>query len=318
MNQEILYRYLKGDTTPQEDLQVAEWLEADPVANQKELDIVRFVFEGMELYGNDARAGALRTRGIVIPWRKVWIFAMRAAAVLLLVFAGGYVAHQRTYEAISDRLTAVHVPNGQRIEITLPDGSRVWLNSGARIEYPVVFKKNLRSVKLSGEALFDVRHDAECPFEVETFATKINVLGTKFNVIADETYGRFSAALLQGRIKVTNLLDPRRQEIVMKPDDIVNLSNGRLFVETIRDPEALCWTEGLVRISGLPFDELMAKFEQVFDVKIVIARNSIPDIGKSSGKIRVNDGIENALHILQYAADFSFEKDEETNVVTIR
>lgn len=156
MNQEILYRYLKGDTTPQEDLQVAEWLEADPVANQKELDIVRFVFEGMELYGNDARAGALRPRGIVIPWRKVWIFAMRAAAVLLLVFAGGYVAHQRTYEAISDRLTAVHVPNGQRIEITLPDGSRVWLNSGARIEYPVVFKKNLRSVKLSGEALFDV------------------------------------------------------------------------------------------------------------------------------------------------------------------
>lgn len=141
MNQEILYRYLKGDTTPQEDLQVAEWLEADPVANQKELDIVRFVFEGMELYGNDARAGALRTRGIVIPWRKVWIFAMRAAAVLLLVFAGGYVAHQRTYEAISDRLTAVHVPNGQRIEITLPDGSRVWLNSGARIEYPVVFKR---------------------------------------------------------------------------------------------------------------------------------------------------------------------------------
>ena len=291
MNQEILYRYLKGDTTPQEDLQVAEWLEADPVANQKELDIVRFVFEGMELYGNDARGGALRPRGIVIPWRKVWIFAMRAAAVLLLVFAGGYVAHQRTYEAISDRLTAVHVPNGQRIEITLPDGSRVWLNSGARIEYPVVFKKNLRSVKLSGEALFDVRHDAECPFEVETFATKINVLGTKFNVIADETYDRFSAALLQGRIKVTNLLDPRRQEIVMKPDDIVNLSNGRLFVETIRDPEALCWTEGLVRISGLPFDELMAKFEQVFDVKIVIARNSIPDIGKISGKIRVNDGI---------------------------
>ena len=104
----------------------------------------------------------------------------------------------------------------------------------------------------------------------------------------------------------------------MKPDDIVNLSNGRLFVETIRDPEALCWTEGLVRISGLPFDELMAKFEQVLDVKIVIARNSIPDIGKISGKIRVNDGIENALHILQYAADFSFEKDEETNVVTIR
>ena len=234
------------------------------------------------------------------------------------LFVGGYISKERTYDMLAEQINTLQVPYGQRLKFTLPDGSSVQLNSGAKIEYPSVFKKNLRSVKLSGEALFDVRHDAECPFEVETFATKINVLGTKFNVIADETYDRFSAALLQGRIKVTNLLDPRRQEIVMKPDDIVNLSNGRLFVETIRDPEALCWTEGLVRISGLPFDELMAKFEQVFDVKIVIARNSIPDIGKISGKIRVNDGIENALHILQYAADFSFEKDEETNVVTIR
>lgn len=318
VNQEILYRYLKGDTTPQEDLQIAEWLEADPAANQKELDAVRFIFEGMELYGSDVNAKALKPRGTLVPWKKARIYAMRAAAVLLLVLAGGYVAHQRTYDAISDRLTSVHVPNGQRIEITLPDGSRVWLNSGARIEYPVVFKKDIRKVKLSGEALFDIQHDSKCPFEVETFATKINVLGTKFNVIADETYDRFSATLLQGRIKVTNLLDPRRQEIIMKPDDIVNLSNGRLFIETIENTEALCWTEGLVNISGLPFDELMARFEQVFDVKIVISRNTIPDIGKISGKIRVNDGIENALRILQYAADFSFEKDEETNVVTIR
>lgn len=63
VNQEILYRYLKGDTTPQEDLQVAEWLEADPVANQKELDIVRFVFEGMELYGKRREGRTLRERG---------------------------------------------------------------------------------------------------------------------------------------------------------------------------------------------------------------------------------------------------------------
>ena len=253
-----------------------------------------------------------------IGLRRIIGYAAQIAAMLALAvgIGWGYVSYKE--RSWANLMTRVAAPEGQRINLTLQDGTNVWLNSGAEIEYPSLFAGNSRQVRLSGEALFDVRHDAECPFEVETFATKINVLGTKFNVIADETYDRFSAALLQGRIKVTNLLDPRRQEIVMKPDDIVNLSNGRLFVETIRDPEALCWTEGLVRISGLPFDELMAKFEQVFDVKIVIARNSIPDIGKISGKIRVNDGIENALHILQYAADFSFEKDEETNVVTIR
>ena len=69
---------LKGDTTPQEDLQVAEWLEADPVANQKELDIVRFVFEGMELYGNDADVYKRQVEfltspaidGYSMPWYK--------------------------------------------------------------------------------------------------------------------------------------------------------------------------------------------------------------------------------------------------------
>ena len=313
MEKETLYRFYKGEATSDEQRRLMEWLDADQ-ENRRIFDRERGMYNALLLFAPEEKAA----RGRLLNWRRVTRYAVQAAAVVILAvgIGWGYVSYKE--RSWANLMTRVAAPEGQRINLTLQDGTNVWLNSGAEIEYPSLFAGNSRQVRLSGEALFDVRHDAECPFEVETFATKINVLGTKFNVIADETYGRFSAALLQGRIKVTNLLDPRRQEIVMKPDDIVNLSNGRLFVETIRDPEALCWTEGLVRISGLPFDELMAKFEQVFDVKIVIVRNSIPDIGKISGKIRVNDGIENALHILQYAADFSFEKDEETNVVTIR
>lgn len=123
MNQEILYRYLKGDTTPQEDLQVAEWLEADPVANQKELDIVRFVFEGMELYGNDARSrsapDARNSHSVAQGVDLCHACGRRAAARLC-----GRVCRPPAYvRSLSDRLTAVHVPNGQRIEITLPDDS---------------------------------------------------------------------------------------------------------------------------------------------------------------------------------------------------
>ena len=78
-----------------------------------------------------------------------------------------------------------------------------------------------------------------------------------------------------------------------------------------------CWTEGLISISGLPFDELMEKFERAFDVKIDITLTTLPNIKNVSGKIRVNDGIDKALHILQYTADFSYRKDSDTNVVTI-
>lgn len=320
MKEEVLYRYIKGETTAEENLHVAKWMEEEPASHQQKLDEVRFIYEFSMLYGDqiEHKAAAGRKTGLrAIQLRRIGGYVLRIAAAVILVVLGGNIARHRLYNTFTQQTNVLQVPYGQRIHITLADGSDVWLNSGARLEYPVVFEKKLRRVKLSGEGLFDVRHDENCPFEVETFATNISVLGTKFNVLADEAHERFSTTLLEGRVKIANRLDPRQREIIMNPDDIVNLSNGRLYVETLRDHEALCWTEGLVNISGLKFDELMSKFEQVFDVRIVIARRTLPDIGKISGKIRVNDGIENALHILQYAADFTYHKDDEANVVTI-
>ena len=218
---------------------------------------------------------------------------------------------------LAEQINTLQVPYGQRLKFTLPDGSSVQLNSGAKIEYPSVFKKPLRRVKLSGEAVFDVEHDERCPIVVETFASDIRVLGTKFNVVADERHKRFSTALLKGRVKITKRLDTTQKAIILKPNDLANLSNGHLFIEPITDPEILCWTEGLINISGLPFDELMEKFERAFDVKIDISLEKLPNIRNVSGKIRVNDGIDKALHILQYTADFSYKKNSETNVVTI-
>ncbi|MEG0807015.1 MAG: FecR domain-containing protein [Alistipes sp.] len=317
MKEEVLYRYIKGQTTAEEDLQIVAWMEENPTAHQHVLDQVHFLYQMAELHGDESVPVA-RPRGRNLSLKHLATYALRIAAVVALVLVGGYVARQSTYNSISNQINRVQVPYGQRINITLADGSRVWLNAGAKLEYPVVFKKNARKVILSGEALFEVQHDSECPFYVETFATTIQVLGTKFNVNADEANDRFSTTLLQGEVLVTNLLNPRQDKIKMKPNDVVNLANGQLYVETMKDAESLCWTQGLVNISGLSFNELMSKFEQVFDVKILVTRKTSPALGAISGKIRVNDGIENALHILQYAADFTYERNVETNVVTIQ
>lgn len=85
------------------------------------------------------------------------------------------------------------------MELTLEDGSRLWLNSGTELEYPAVFSRKSRDVVLhSGEVMFDVANDGRRPFNVETYASTISVLGTKFNVSVDEASGEFSAALLRG------------------------------------------------------------------------------------------------------------------------
>lgn len=123
---------------------------------------------------------------------------------------------------------SIYVPAGQRMELTLADGTHVWLNSEARLEYPVLFAQDVRRVRLSGEALFEVAHDKSHPFVVETFASDIRVLGTRFNVDADEEHRRFSTALLEGCVRISNRLDPAQASIVILPNERVDLVGNYL------------------------------------------------------------------------------------------
>lgn len=314
MDREVIYRAVRGEASPEELNRVARWHQENPEEFQRLADEVHWQIDMMELHGETFRpSGWLATH-----WKRTVRIVLQAAAMLAVgLFVGEYIGTEHTYDLFSEQVNTLQVPYGQRIQLMLPDGSNVQLNSGARLEYPSVFGKDMRRVKLSGEALFEVEHDEGKPFVVETFASDIRVLGTKFNVVADAERNRFSTALLEGRVQISNRLDPNQSDLFLEPNDIASLLNGRLQVEPISDPELLCWTQGLVSISNRPFDELMEAFERAFDVRIVIARDSLPNIRNVSGKIRVNDGIDKALHILQYTADFSYRIDPESNVVTI-
>lgn len=219
-----------------------------------------------------------------------------------------------TYGEIASQITSFETPAGQRVSMNLSDGTHVWLNAGSRIEYPVIFDRKERKVKISGEAMFEVTHDADRPFFVETFASEIEVLGTKFNVIADEARSLFSTTLLEGRVKVSS----GDQQVILQPDEVVNLIDGHLMVVHNNDPVAMQWPEGIISMKGISFEELMSKFERIYDVRIVYECERIPTIEFASGKIRVSDGIDHALRVLQHVADFSYERDEEHNIIRIK
>ena len=104
---------------------------------------------------------------------------------MIVAVGAAYLGKVVYHHSLSEREMSICVPAGQRMQMTLADGSHVQLNAGTTLEYPVVFDRKARRVKLSGEALFEVTHDSSHPFIVETFATDIQVLGTKFNVLAD-------------------------------------------------------------------------------------------------------------------------------------
>lgn len=312
MQDEVIYRYLTGKCSPEEEQQIHEWYQQDPENHQRDIDRVRLVFESVLVH---QVIGAVERRP-KRTWtlRKVVRYSTGIAAGLLLFAGGLYWMRSHTYGEISSQYTSLEIPAGQRISLDLADGTHVWLNSGSRIEYPVVFDRKERRVRLSGEAMFEVTHDEDRPFVVETFASNIEVLGTKFNVVADESRSQFSTTLLEGLVKVTS----GDQHVILHPDEVVNLINGHLMVFHNNDPVAMQWTEGVLSMKGISFEDLMAKFERIYDVKIVYECEKIPTIEFASGKIRVSDGIDHALRVLQHVADFSYEWDEEHNVIRIK
>ncbi len=316
MKDEILYRYFAGAATSQETEQIEGWLAAD-ASNQKEFDRAHLVFNVMTLHGS--RFGKRTLRGRLL---RVGRIAMRAAAVVALIVCAGYIGGRiengMTVRRMSETMQVIEVPAGQRMSMLLADGTEVFLNGGSRLEYPLLFSKDRRRVKLSGEALFKVAHNASHPFSVGTFASEIEVLGTEFDVYADEENNRFSTVLVEGRVRVTNLLDVAGQQIEMCPNEQVSMIDGRLVIDRDANMEALCWVDGYINVAEIGFDELMERFENAYDVRIVIERATMPQIGFASGKIRVSEGVDFALKMLQRASCFTYTTDEASNTITIR
>lgn len=314
IDDEIIYRALKGQATPEEERLIAEWYEEDKERCSQRTDTIHKIIDLTELADMENKFPPVSASDVEktghkngkTKIRSPFMAAATVAAAVVFAVVTGYLSHKFTYDSIASRMTVIEVPYGEHFTVTLPDSSTVHLNSGTTIEYPVIFKKERREVKLTGEAMFDVTHNENRPFIVKTFASEVKVLGTKFNVLADIEHDLFSATLIEGCVKVTNPADSEHREIILYPNDVVQIENGIVTMDRIHDARDLCWTQGLIQIDGKTFDRLMDDFEKAFGVAIDIHRQDLPDISKVGGKIRINDGIDNALRILQMTADFKF------------
>ena len=322
MNPELIYKYLENTATDDEMKQVLDWLDADP-AHMRELDELDKVMAASVIYGPDvlspapARKAARRISLGRIPLRRIVRYAAELAAVAVV---GVGLARMLADDRIGEwarRTTALEVPAGQYLSMELQYGTKVWLNAGTRLEYPLVFAGGERRVKVAGEAMFDVEHDPAHPFVVETFACDVRVLGTKFNVEANEEEGIFTADLLRGRVQVCNRTD-RSDRITMEPNQTVHLENGKLQLHAQENADKLLWTDGILCITGMTFEEVMAKFERCYDINVEILRDDLPQIEFQRCKLRISEGIDHALAVLQHAADFRYERDITTNTLYIR
>lgn len=308
-----LFRFCAGETTAEENDRIAAWLDEHPEAHQRRLNDVHAMYLASILCEDSGAAQPARRSLRSASWHR---YAAGIAAALLIGFAGSHALLAHRMNGWAERQTVIEAPAGQHVRISLNDGSQVDLNSGSRLIYPAIFSGGERRVKLVGEARFDVSHDEKQPFVVETFAYDVQVLGTDFNVIADEAKGRFATALFEGRVSIRDQRSSER--IVMEPNTVVRLENGYLYVDELESRDEYLWTEGILSFRNDSFDEIVEKLRKYYNVTIEIRCSPLPKVTYGRLKIRISEGIEHALRVLQLASDFTYEYDHDRNRIIIR
>ena len=238
-----------------------------------------------------------------------------AAAVILAAGATWGITTHFGNKASAEAPYTVSAPWGQRAEITLGDGTRVWLNAGSTLSCPAGFAAGQREVRISGEAYFDVARDEQRPFIVSTGGVKIKVLGTKFNVSAYEPSAA-TVSLVEGAVEVTAGDSAGSPPVNMKPEDQVCYADGELRLSHGFDHDELLWREGIHAFRNATLREIAGQLEFYYHTRIVI-RNPEAAAARYSGKFRQKDGVYEILRLLQQAQGFEIAKDDSTGVIYI-
>lgn len=311
ITKDTLVRYLNCETTMAEEDAIAKWLDEDE-SHRKELDELDFVF-GSAVMGWKTRIK--RRSFFSTAWGRALVFAASALVVLGSSLWAGKAYSDHKFEQRASKMMSMSVPAGQRVNVTLPDGTKVTMNSCSRIDYPAVFGDGCRNVTVEGEVLFDVAHDAEHPFIVDAFGCTVQALGTKFLVNSNKAESTFSTELLEGSIRVSD--KAAGVQAILKPGEKASLVDGRLICEEVSGQDGYLWTDGIISLDGKSFEELMKSYEKAYGFNIIYRSDCIPQI-RCKGKIRVADGIEHSLSVLKKGGTkFNYEIDYNLKEVYI-
>lgn len=196
------------------------------------------------------------------------------------------------------------------LQVVLGDGTHIWLNSGSELKYPSHFDRDRREVILRGEAYFEVAKDTARPFIVRTVSADIEVLGTSFNVLANQ--GECMTTLVEGCVSLESTTACRT---VLKPgQQAVWLEGVRWQVKEVDTRYYTAWKEGLLAFEDYTLEHILDRLSQIYGVTFIFEDEHLLSLTYST-MIRRYDHIEDVLRILENVGDFRYERNGENSFV---
>ena len=202
-------------------------------------------------------------------------------------------------------------PKGGQYRVQLEDGTKVWLNAASSLEYPVAFNGGDRTVRLTGEAYFEVAKNATKPFFVQVNGMTVQVLGTNFNINAYAEEKRFTTTLLEGAVRVV----AGNQRLTLAPGEQTSLEKGILQRAAGDAEDAIAWKNGIFTFKNHELAAVMRDISRWYDVNIIYDKG-IDEKIHVTGAMRRQDNLSQALKILELTADVHFSVQGKTITVS--
>lgn len=327
----LLERFMRGETSPDEEQILSDWLHSPEAEDQLSIyyretwqnsgsglaaEVQGRMFERVKSQMRNATQELnKRKQKRTMQIRRLFQYA----AIILLIIGSGVGGHLYTVPptepSVTDKNYLVQTGKGQRANITLPDGTVVWLNSYTQLHYNANYGTTQRIVSLTGEAYFEVAKDKEKPFIVETEGMNVEALGTTFNVKAYREDSQIVTTLFSGSVRVSS----DRDNVILSPDENATFerNSGKLIMHKLDNSSyAKMWRNNDLVFNGETLEEIAVLLNRMYNVQIVFKSEHIKKY-RFSGVI-CNNSLDNVIELISLTSPITYETRGDTIILDNR
>ena len=220
-------------------------------------------------------------------------------------------------EIKQEQLNTLIIPYGKRSTITLADGSRVWLNSGSVLEFPVQFDRKKREIRLtSGEMYIEVTPDQNKPFFVHTSNFNVRVYGTKFN-ISNYTGSLQTIVLVEGSVSLKSNDPNYQKELFITPSEkAIYSENGTFNTQKVDVNQFISWKDGHLSFDKTPITEVLQQIGRYYNLSFDYEQDVNLQKRTCSGKIYLSDNLDNVMTTIGLLSSTAYSRVDNQIFIT--
>lgn len=321
-------RKISEENDTEDVSQVDKWLSEKPV-NKQTYSILSAIwnFRAPSGYSYHSLWDSIKRRITVYENRPKRLFystnLFKAAAILFLVVASNFMVYRLMNETPTQEpivYQEIVVPRGNRMKLVLPDSTSIWLNNETKLRYASNFSASNREVELSGEAYFNVHHDAKHPFIVKVGTQRIKVLGTRFSVNAYPEDNFIETSLVSGSVAFeSNRKINGKSEFRLEPGYSLfyDKQNNSISTQKIQSSYFQYWENGVYAFKDESFESLSLKIKRIFNVEVIFADEFLKK-KTYTGTININDNIFVFMEAIRRTSVEPIEYKFNKNIIYVK